>query len=87
MAPVKGVCIIDLEAGEGRIKHSPARHDDHVQARHDLMTPEDLPREAFGAIPLDSGTEFPAGRYAEPRDCSAVGDDEQRHEASWYANA
>ena len=87
MAPVKGVCIIDLEAGEGRIKHSPAWHDDHVQARHDLMTPENLSREAFGAIPLNRGAEFPAGRYAEPRDCPAVGDDEQGHEAGRYANA
>ena len=67
MASVKGVCIIDLEAGEGRIKHSPARHDDDVQAGRDLMTPEDLPSEPFGAIPLNRATEFPTGRDTKPR--------------------
>jgi hypothetical protein len=66
MASVKGVCIIDLEAGEGRIKHSPARHDDDVQAGRDLMTPENLPSEPFGAIPFNCGTELPTGRNPKP---------------------
>jgi hypothetical protein len=66
MAAVKGVCIVTLEAGKGRIKHFPARHDDDVQAGHDLMTPEDLPSESLGAISLDRGTKLPAGRDAQP---------------------
>ena len=66
MASVKGVCIVDLEAGEGRIKHSPARDDDDVQAGCDLMTPEDLSREPFGSIPLNRATEFPTRGDAEP---------------------
>jgi hypothetical protein len=66
MASVKGVCIIDLNAGEGRIKHSAAWNDDDVQAGCDLMTPEDLPREPLGAIPLNRTTEFPTGRDTEP---------------------
>jgi hypothetical protein len=66
MASVKGVCIIDLEAGKGRIKHSPARHDDDIQAGPDLMTPEDLTREPFSAIAFYRPAEFPARRNTEP---------------------
>jgi hypothetical protein len=81
MASVKGVCIIDLEAGEGRIKHFPARHDDDVQAGRDLMTPENLTREAFGAVPFYRTPELSTSRDTESRDGSAVGDHEERHEA------
>jgi hypothetical protein len=82
MASVQGVCIIDLEAGEGRIKHSPARHDDDVQARRDLMTPEDFPSDPFRAIPLNRAPELPTGRDTKPRGRPAVCNDEQSHEAS-----
>ena len=80
MTAVEGVSIVNLEAGEGGIKHFPARHDDDVHAGRDLMTPEDLPREALGAIPLNGGTELPAGRYTESRNSPAVGHDEECHE-------
>jgi hypothetical protein len=86
MASVKGVCIIDLEAGKGRIKHSPARHNDDIQPGGDLMTPEDLPGEPFSAISLNCGTELPPGRHAEPRHRPAIRNDYQRHEATRYAN-
>lgn len=66
MASVKGLCIVTLEAGKGRIKHFPARDDDDVQSGCDLMTPKELPRETFGAIPLDSTTEFTAGCDPQP---------------------
>lgn len=66
MAPVKGVCIITLETGKGRIEHFPARHDDDVQACRDLMTPEEFAREALGAISLDGAAKFPAGRDPQP---------------------
>jgi hypothetical protein len=61
MASVKGVCIVTLETGKGRIKHFPARDDDDVQPGRDLMTPEDFPSEPLGPVPLDRGTELPAG--------------------------
>lgn len=66
MASVKGLCIVTLEAGKGRIKHLPARDDDDVQSGCDLMTPKKLPRETLGAIPLDRTTELPAGGYTQP---------------------
>jgi hypothetical protein len=87
MASVKGVCIIDLETGEGRIKHSPARHDDDVQAGRDLMMPEDLTREAFGAVPFYRTSELSTSRDTESRDGSAVGHHEERHEARRDSNA
>ena len=61
MASVKGLCIVTLEAGKGRIKHLPARDDDDVQSGCDLMTPKELPSEAFGAIPLNRTAELAAG--------------------------
>jgi hypothetical protein len=87
MASVKGVCIVILEAGKGRIKQFAAWHDDNVQAGCDLMTPEDLPSEPLGAVPLDRDPELPAGGNTQPGRCSAVRDDEQRHETSGYSNA
>ena len=66
MASVKGVCIVILEAGKGRIKQFAAWHDDDVQAGRDLMTPEDLPSEPLGAIPLDRRTKLAAGCDPQP---------------------
>jgi hypothetical protein len=66
MASVKGLCIVTLEAGKGRIKHLPARNDDDVQAGCDLMTPKELSSEALGAIPLDRSTELAAGCDPQP---------------------
>jgi hypothetical protein len=61
MASVKGLCIVTLEAGKGRIKHLPARDNDDVQSGRDLMTPKNLPSEPFGAIALNRSTELAAG--------------------------
>jgi hypothetical protein len=66
MASVKGVCIVTLEAGKGRIKHFPARDDDDVQTGRDLMTPEDLPSEPLGAISFHCSAELPARCDAQP---------------------
>jgi hypothetical protein len=66
MASVKGVRIVTLETGKGRIKHFPAWDDDDVAAGHDLMTPEDLASEPLRAISLDRGTELTAGRDSQP---------------------
>jgi hypothetical protein len=66
MASVKGVCIVTLKAGKGRVKHFPTRYDDDVETGRDLMTPENLPGEPLRAISLDRGTELPAGRDAQP---------------------
>ena len=51
------------------------------------MTPEDLPREPFGAIALNRGTEFPTGRDTKPRRRPPVRNDEQGQEARGYSNA
>jgi len=66
MASVKGVCIVILEAGKGCIEHLPTWYDDDVPASRDLMTPEDLPSEPLGAIPLDRSTKLAAGGDPQP---------------------
>jgi len=66
MASVKGVCIVVLETGKRRVEHFPARDDDDVQPGCNLMTPEDLPREPLGAIPLDRRTKLAAGCDPQP---------------------
>jgi hypothetical protein len=82
MPSVKGVCVVDFEAGKGRIKHSPTRHDDDVQAGRDLMMPKDLPCQPFCAISLDRGPELPTRRHTEPGSGPSIGNDEQRQESS-----
>lgn len=74
--------VIGFEAGEGGIEHFPARHDDDVEAGGDLMAPEHLSGEAFGAVPNDGRPEFPRGGHTETRCIPAICKHEQGHEAS-----
>jgi hypothetical protein len=72
--------IVGFETGEGRIEHFPARHDDDVKAGSQLVAPEHLARQAFGAIAFDSGADFSCRRNAEPRCRPAIRQNEQSHE-------
>lgn len=46
------------------------------------MTPEQLPGQPFGPVPLDGATHFPGRGDAEPCDGPAVAGDEDRHETA-----
>jgi len=74
--------VIGFEAGEGGIEHFPARHDDDVETGGDLMAPEHLSGEAFGAVAFDGRPEFPRGGYAKPGRGPAIRQHEQCHEAA-----
>jgi hypothetical protein len=86
VAPENGV-VVSFEDGEGGIQHFPARHDDNVEAGGDLMAPEHLSGEAFGAVAFDSWPELPRSRNAEPRRGAAVRHHEQGHEPAVDASA
>ena len=86
VAPENGV-VISFEDGEGGMKHFPARHDNDVEAGGDLIAPEHLSGEAFGAVAFDGGPELPRGRDTEPRRGTAIRQHEQRHEPAVDASA
>ena len=68
----KGGRVIGFKAGKGRIEHFPARHEDDIQSRHRLLSPEQLAGKTFGAIPYNSGTELACGGYSESTMAVAV---------------
>ena len=79
--------VIGFEAGEGGIKHFPARHDHDVETGGDFMAPEHLSGEAFGAVPCDGRPDFPRGSHAKSWRGSAIRQHEQCHEAAMDASA
>jgi hypothetical protein len=76
----KGVGVVGLKAGEGRIEHFPAGHYDHVESRWRLVSSEQLAGETLGSVPNDGGSKFPCSGNAKPTPHTVVGHNEQRHE-------
>jgi hypothetical protein len=80
------VSVVDFKGGEGSIEHFPARHNHDVQSWlglerwSDLVAPEQLPRQALRAIPIDGRTQFTAGRHAQPRVGACISNDDHGHE-------
>jgi hypothetical protein len=79
--------VVGFEDGEGGIEHFPARHDDDVEAGGNLVAPEHLSGEAFGAVAFDGRPEFPRGSHAKSRCRAAVGQHEHSHETAVDASA
>jgi hypothetical protein len=76
----EGGAVIGFKAGEGRIEHFPARHDDDIQARRRFLLSEQLAGETLGPVPHDRGAEFPCGGNTQSTSFAAVWRYEQRHE-------
>ena len=76
----KGVGVVGLKAGERRIEHFPAGHNDHIESRWRLVSSEQLAGETLGSVPNDGGAEFPCSGNAKPTPRAVVGRNEQRHE-------
>jgi hypothetical protein len=83
----EGGAVIGLKAGEGRIEHFSARHDDDIQARRRFLLSEQLAGETLGPVPHNRGAEFPGGGNAKPALFAAVLRDEQSHEPTGQPQA
>jgi hypothetical protein len=57
--------IVGLKRGEGGIEHFPARHDDDVVTGGHLVAPEDLSREALGAVAFHGAAKLARGGHAQ----------------------
>ena len=79
-ATLKGSVIVGFEAGKGGIEHFSARHDNDVVTSGDLVSPENLARQALGAVPLDGAAQLARGGDAEPRPGTPVLEQKHRHE-------
>jgi hypothetical protein len=76
----EGVAVIGLKAGEGRIEHFSARHEDDIQARGRFLLSEQFASQTLGPVPHNRGAELPSGRNAKPAPVAAVWRHEQGHE-------
>jgi hypothetical protein len=76
----EGGVVIGLKAGEGRIEHFSARHDDDIQARRRFSLSEQLPGEPLGPVPHNRGAQFPGGGNAKPALRATIRRHEQGHE-------
>jgi hypothetical protein len=74
--------IFGFETGKRCIEHFPARHDDDIEAADLPASSKQFPRPPFGPVALDGGPEFPGCRDSQSRLVSAIGHDENRHEAA-----
>ena len=72
--------VVDLKAGEGRIEHFSARHEDHIESGWRLLFPEQLAGETLGPVPDNSGAELSCRRNTESTPIAAVWRHKQSHE-------
>jgi len=83
----EGLCVIGLKAGEGRIEHFPARHDDDVEAGWRFQSSEQLAGQTLGSVPHDRGAQLPCGCHAQSTPRGPVWRHEEGHEAAAQALA
>jgi hypothetical protein len=83
----EGGGVIGFKAGEGRIEHFSARHDDHIQARRRFLLSEQLAGETLGPVPHNRGAELPGCGNAKAALRAAVWRHEQGHEPSGQPQA
>ena len=80
IASGKGCGVVDLKAGEGRIEHFSARHEDDIESGWRLLSPEQLAGKTFGPVPDNRGAELSCGRNTESTPIAVVRRHEQSHE-------
>jgi len=73
--------VVGFKCGERRIEHLAAWNDDDVDRRRGLVSAEQGPGQAFGAVAFDGIPQFAGGGNAESSGGSPILDDEQGHEA------
>ena len=78
---LKGSVIVSFEAGERRIEDVPARDDDDIEARSDLVTPEHFPHQALRAVADDGAAQLSRGRNPEARPGVGARQDEDGHQS------
>ena len=81
------IAIVGFKAGEGGIEHFPARHEDDIESRSDLIPPEDLARQSLGAVAIDRRSQLARCRDTEPAAGAAVRHDEQHHQPAVQLDA
>ena len=82
-----GLAIFGFKVSQTDVEHFPPRHDDHVEARRDLVSTENFSNQSFSSVSLDRAPQFPGGRDAEPAEFPVAGKDKNREAAPAYADA
>ena len=80
VASGKGCGVVDLKAGEGRIEHFSARHEDDIESGWRLLFPDQLAGKTLGPVPDNSGPELSCRRNTESTPIAAVWRHKQSHE-------
>ena len=71
---------IGFKAGEGRIEHLSARHDNDIESCGRFVVTEQLAREPFCAVPDDGRAKLPGRRDSQTALRGSIRPDEYRHE-------
>ena len=87
LASGEGRGVVGFKAGKGCIEHFPAWHEDDIQSRRRLLSPEQLAGETFCPIPDNGGTELACGGNPESAPAAAVWRHEQDHEPAGQLQA
>ena len=74
--------VVGFKSGEGGIEHFPARHDNDIESTGNLVTPEQLARQAFRAVPDHGVPELTGRRHSEPEKRPLRREHEHGHEAA-----
>ena len=82
-----GLAIFGFKVSQTDVEHFPPRHDDHVEARRDLVSTENFSNQSFSSVSLDRAPQLPGGRDAEPAEFPVAGKDKNREAAPAYADA
>ena len=71
--------IVGFKTGKRRIEHFPARHNNNVRRRSDLVAPEKLACKPLRFVPYHRGSEPAGSSHAKPQSCSRARHDEYPH--------
>lgn len=74
--------IVGFKTDERRIEQIPPRHDNDVQARGNLVAPEQFARPSLRQVSLDCRAKLPGRRHSEPGHRRPVRHDEHGHEST-----
>src|SRR2546425_5248878 len=86
-APFDGVSVVGFKNSQAGVEQCSLGYYDHIEARGDLVSTEDLSNQSFRAVSLHGAAQLPGRRNPQPADAKCIGQNEQRGVASGEPDA
>jgi hypothetical protein len=84
---LEGRSVVGFKGSQAGIEQLAIRYDDHVEARSQFISTENLSNQSFSSVSLDRVSELSRCRDAEPSDRQLVRQNEHRAVAAAHARA